>query len=83
MCDPRLCSEHSFLTIIHTFGSYNAPSPPPHLLRCFLSLGRKGRYINVPFTAGHSTVSYSLPLDQLWVSVLIAIPCLRSFSDAG
>lgn len=52
------------------------------LLPWFLSLGRRGYDIDVPFGVGrYSAVSYSLHLDWLWLSMLIAMSSSERFSD--
>lgn len=54
--------DHLLLLSLRTFHD---------LLWSSLYLGKKERPINALFRAAHSTVFYSVPLDQLWVSVLI------------
>lgn len=62
--------------------SYLAFTISPCLfLDVYLSLKVKGCDIDVPFRAEHSSVSYFLNIDQLWVSILTAIYHKKKFSD--
>lgn len=53
----------------------------PHLPHRSLSLDKRG-VIDIPFTTENSKVSYSLYIDQLWVSALPST-ARRSVSDEG
>lgn len=70
MCSgPAVSRGHCFLIVIYCFCllQYFHPS----LLKWSLSLGRRKFSKYVQFRGEHSAVSYSLYLEQLWVSILI------------
>lgn len=68
------CCGHPLTLVLPIF----LPPFPPWVL----SLRRKGYEIDVPVRTGHPTVSYSLHIDQLWLSVLIPIS-VKSCSNEG
>lgn len=72
---PAMPGRHCFLVAIHCLRLLHSFHSP---LQLSLSFGCVCD-IDVPFRNDHSTVSYSVYLEQLWASVLITAS--RTFSD--
>lgn len=69
-----LCPENTVLLQMSiTYGSNNLSFASFAIIIVFWKPGRKEYDIDVPFSAEHSIIAYSLNAEQLWFSVVITI----------